>query len=262
MAEVQIHPTAIVSPEVKFLGKARVGAYSILDGKIEVAHDVSIAEHVLLKGTVSLGENVQLESQVIVGAIAQILDDSGAGEVIVGKNTVIREGTQVHRGSSRGNGKTIIGENVFLMSQCHVGHDSIIEDEVIVATMTGLAGHSTIHQHALISGACGIGQHVRVGAYSFSAGMTRIRKDVPPFMSVKEEGRVTSPNLVGLKRKGFSEEDLRMVKNIYKKCFLRGKSLKEGLALLNETYQENGHFQYFKNFVESSQAGLMRGASS
>lgn len=261
MSLKKVHATAIVEDGVELGHDVEVGPYTIIRAGAKIGDGVRIDAHANIWGQSTIDREVQIFPYCIIGAPPQILgDDNPEGRAVIGARTILREGVQVHRGSKRETGKTVIGSDCYIMSSVHVAHDCQVGNHVIIATHTGLAGHVKIFDHALLSGACGLAQYVRVGSYTYCAGMTRFEKDLPPFMCAKEFSAVTGPNLVGLKRAGFTPEDIRVVKEIFKGLYIEKGLYREQLEKLKAQFAGQKVFEQFYEFTQGSKLGLMRGS--
>jgi len=256
-----IHPTAIIEDGVELGENVKVGPYTYIRSGAKIGARTVIHSHVAIWGECSIGEDNEIYPFCTIAPPPQILGDlSPEGRVVIGNKNVIRENVEIHRGSKKENLLTSVGSDNYIMSNVHIAHDCIVGSKVIIASKTGLAGHSKISDFAVVSGGCGIAQFVRVGSYTFCAGHTRFEKDLPPFLCAKEFSEVTGPNLVGMKRAGFKEEDIRIVKEIYKGLYKEKGLYREQLQKLKERFEGNAAFELFYNFVIASKVGIMRNA--
>lgn len=254
-----IHPTAIVEDGVTLGSDVSVGAYTHIRSGAKIGNGTRIHSHVCIWGETEMGEENEIYPFCSIGAPPQIPGDAALkSRVIIGNKNVLREAVEVHRASSREQGITKLGDENYIMTSVHIAHDCILGNKIIIATKTGIAGHAKIDDSAIISGACGIAQFVRIGSYTYCAGMTRFIKDLPPYFCAKEWSEVTGPNLVGLKRAGYTSDDLRVIKEIYKAVFLNKDILKNQMQNLNERFAGNPVFEKFETFVKGSKLGIMR----
>jgi UDP-N-acetylglucosamine acyltransferase len=253
-----VHATAIIEEGVELGPNVEVGPYSYIRSGARIGGGTRIHSHVNIWGESTIGEENEIFPYCTIGAPPQIIGDkTTSARAIIGNKNVIREGVQIHRGSSRGNGTTVVGNENFLMTSVHIAHDCMIGNKVVIASKTGLSGHVTINDFAILSGACGVSQHVRIGSYAFCAGMLRAGRDVPPYLIAKEYSEIAGPNLVGLKRGGFKEEEIRVVKEIYKALYIEDGIFKEQLKKLNERYSGHPVYEAFNKFVSGTKLGLM-----
>lgn len=256
-----IHPTAIIEEGVELGEAVQVGPYTHIRSGAKIGARTIIHSHVAIWGECSIGEDNEVYPFCTIAPPPQIIgDNSPEGRVVIGNKNIIRERVEIHRGSKKENLLTSVGSENYIMSNVHIAHDCQVGSKVIIASKTGLAGHSKIEDFAVVSGGCGISQFVRVGSYTFCAGHTRFEKDLPPFLCAKEFSEVTGPNLVGMKRAGFNEKDIRVVKEIYKGLYVEKGLYREQLQKLKERFEGEVVFEKFYTFVMASKVGIMRNA--
>jgi UDP-N-acetylglucosamine acyltransferase len=254
---------------------ARIHATAIVDKKAEIAKDAEIGPWVIvgpgcvvgpgsiLEARSTLQENVRLGSHVTVG-IGSVLggkpqDLKFKGEVTyveVGDNTTIREYVTVNRGTSY-SFKTTVGANCFLMSYSHLAHDCHIGNGVIMSNATQLAGHVTVEDHVIISGVCAVHQFVKIGRHAFIGGMSRVQKDVPPFVkAVGTPIKLYGLNTVGLQRRGFSEEVIAELKKAYRLFFRSELNVSQALERAAVELKPFDEVKSLIAFVENSGRGV------
>ena len=256
-----IHPTAIIEEGVELGDGVTVGPYAHIMSGAKIGARSKIHSHVVIWGACTMGEDNEIFPFCTLAPPPQIIGDlSPEGKVVIGNKNIIRERVEIHRGSKKENLLTSVGNENYIMSNVHIAHDCVVGSHIVIASKTGLAGHSKISDFAVVSGGCGISQFVRVGSYTFCAGHTRFEKDLPPFLCAKEFSEVTGPNLVGMKRAGFSTEDIRVVKEIYKGLYVEKGLYREQLEKLKERFAGQAVFETFYTFVTASKVGIMRNA--
>jgi UDP-N-acetylglucosamine acyltransferase len=250
----KIHPTAIVSEEVELDEGVEIGAFSILRGKIRIGKNTKIGNRVSIFHNVEIGENCQIHDGCVIGDAPQHLRDRGLnGKVVIGNNTVLREYVTVNRGTDFDKGVTKIGNNVFLMAYSHVAHDCEVQDYVIMANAATLAGHVVVEHHAVLGGLAAVQQWRRVGAYAMVGGLSGVNKDVPPFtIAVGHHVELKGLNLVALKRNNFSDEDISLLKKVYKMLFGSSQPLKETLKEVETLYGNNPHVKHLVEFIKEA----------
>jgi UDP-N-acetylglucosamine acyltransferase len=221
-----------------------------------------VGHHIVIEGKTTIGENNHIYPFVSLGLSPQ--DITYAGEetrVIIGNNNIIRENVTIHRGTSRGEGITRIGNGVFLMAYVHVAHDCQIGNGVLMANTATLGGHVQVGECAVIGGIVAVHQFVRVGEYSCVGGFSAVRMDVPPYMlaSGAVGAKLYGANLIGLKRNGFSEKSIEAIKKFYRIFFRSGLSLKEAVQKAREDIEPLPEVEKLIEFVSfSSHRGLTR----
>lgn len=212
-----IHPTAIISESAELAEGVIVGPYAIIEGNTRIGKNTRIASHGIIREHTTLGENVLIDSFAVVGSLPQSrgFDPKVQTGVIIGDGTHIREGATVGRSIYEGK-NTIIGKNCLLMNYSHVGHDCILKDNVNLANCVSLGGHTEIDNNVWLGGYSGTQQRVRIGENAMLSERSSLLKDAPPFLMVDSRNGIRGLNLVGIKRRGFSREEVSELKA----CFL------------------------------------------
>ena len=207
----------------------------------------------------TIGRDNQIFPGAAIGLEPQDLKYRGANsEVIIGDRNRIREYVTINRATNEGEA-TVVGDDNLLMAYSHVGHNCIIGNEVVIANSVAIAGHVHIDSMAIISGVLGIHQFVHIGSMAMVGGMSRISRDVPPFMMVEgNPARIRSLNLVGLKRRGFDREEIRQLKQAFSTLYLQQLPLKEAMSQL-DSISDNRHIRQLQKFIQLSLADNRRG---
>jgi UDP-N-acetylglucosamine acyltransferase len=256
-----IHPTAVISPEAKLGANVRVGPYCVIGANVELGDDCVLHSHVVIHGTSKIGKANEFFPFAAVGGKSQDLKYEGEPTyLIVGDRNVFRENCTIHRGTHAHTPTRIGSDNLFL-SYSHVAHDCQVGSHVILSNNGTLAGHVTVEDYAIISGVSAVHQFCRVGRHSITGGCSKIVQDIPPFMIVDGNPATTRGlNLVGLQRRGFSEESIRALKTAYKKLFLKKETnLSLALTALKESDAINcEEVAHLIEFIEKSQRGVSR----
>ena len=208
---VHVDPTAIVDPHAVLDDNVTIGPYSVVDSGAFIGSGTRILNHVTITGNVRIGHDNVIHPQCVIGAEPQDRGYSGAPTwVVIGDRNVIREGVTIHRATEKEQGITRLGSDNYIMAFAHLAHDVVVGSHITMANQTTLGGHVHIHDHASISGLTGIHQFTTIGNHSFVAGMSRINMDVPPYMLVEGNPAVIRcVNLIGLKRHGMSQPEIR-----------------------------------------------------
>lgn len=254
-----IHPTAVIHPNTELHHTVQVGAYAVIGGQVKVGPETVIGAHVVLDGLTEIGARNQIFPGAAIGLEPQ--DRKYTGEpsgVKIGDNNRIREYVTINRATGAGEA-TVIGDGNLLMAYVHVGHNCVIENSVIIANSTAIAGHVHIESQAGISGVLGIHQFVHIGGLAYVGGMTRIERDVPPYMMVEgNPSRIRSLNLVGLKRSGLDTVELQVLKKAFRILYRSNLTLKEALEQL-ELLGNTERLQRLRRFLLLSQMPGRRG---
>lgn len=213
-----IHPTAVVSGRVEVDPSAEVGPWCVLDGDITVGPRTRLMNGVSLRGKVTLGADNLVGAHTAIGGEPHDQAYAGeAAEVVIGNGNHIFEFVTIHRGTARKAGRTVLGDGNFVMAYVHLAHDVVLGNHCRITSYSGIAGLCTIGDHAVIAGMVGMQQYVRVGAHAFISGMTGVAQDVLPYSiayGTDVPTQLRGANLIGLKRHGFSREDIDTVRRL------------------------------------------------
>ncbi|MEJ2324943.1 MAG: acyl-ACP--UDP-N-acetylglucosamine O-acyltransferase [Nitrospirota bacterium] len=261
MMATEVHPTAIVHEGVELGEGVSVGPYCVLGKGVKIGNGTRLLSHVCVEGRAEMGEGCTIFPYVSIGFAPQDVKYKNEDtSVRIGNNNVIREYVSIHRASVGGNGVTLIGDNNFLMNYVHVAHDCHIHNSVVVANSVAFAGHVEVEDYAFIGGFTGVHQHARIGAYAMVAAITRLSMDVPPYVMVKgtEKARLFGLNVVGLKRRGFSEETIGELKAAYKLLFRDKLSLKDAMRKIQEELPYTDEIKRLIEFIQQNKRGICR----
>ncbi|MCS6997159.1 MAG: acyl-ACP--UDP-N-acetylglucosamine O-acyltransferase [Casimicrobiaceae bacterium] len=232
----RIHPTAIVEASVELEENVEIGPYCRVGPHVRIGRDSRLISHVIVEGPTVLGARTTIHPFACVGVAPQ--DKKYRGEptrLEIGDDTTIRECATVSRGTLGGAGVTRIGARVLLMAYTHVAHDCVVEDDAILANAATLAGHVTVGRYAILGGLAAVHQFTRVGAHAMVGGCSCVLQDVAPYaLGHGNPFSVTSVNVEGLKRRGFSREAIAALREAYRIVFRSGLTLTEALKRLAE----------------------------
>jgi UDP-N-acetylglucosamine acyltransferase len=253
-----IHPLAIVGEQVQLGEQVSIGPFAVLEGEMEIGDGCVIKNNAMLYGPLRMGRNNVVYPGAIVGNVSQDLKYRGERtEVLIGDGNSIREYATIHQGTAQGGGKTVIGNNNLIMAYAHIAHDCLVGNHAIIVNGVQLAGHVIVHDYARVEGMVGVHQFATVGAYSFVGFMSRITKDVPPYMIVEgNPARECMVNVVGLQRAGFSEQDIALLRKAHRVLYRSSLPFAEKLAALRgEAFESNPHVLHLADFVQGSSMG-------
>jgi len=255
-----IHPQAIVEPGAKISANVEVGPWSFIGSDVEIGEGTKIMSHVVLKGPSKIGKHNTIFQFSSVGEDCQ--DKKYAGELThleIGDHNTIREGCTIHRGTIQDNSITKIGNNNLFMAYVHVAHDCVIGNDCIFANNATLAGHVHVADNAILGGGSMVHQFCKVGVHSMSAGGSIILRDVPAFvMASGQSASVHGLNTEGLKRRGFSPEQLAELKRAYKVIYRKGLNLKDALVQLDNDFDKSDIVSTFVDSIKNSNRGIIR----
>lgn len=258
-----IHPTAVVHPSARIADSAEIGPYAIIEADVTIGAGTTVGPHSVIGRWTEIGENNQIFHMASVGVASQDLKYKGEEcWTRIGNGNMIREFATVHRGTVTGINETVIGNNNLLMAYSHVAHDCVIGSNIVMANSATLAGHVTVQDHVIIGGLVAIHQFVRIGAHAMLGGGTLVTLDVPPYMiatSDKRDMSLRGLNLVGLKRRGFSDETISKLKKAYKTLFMADLKLADAMAKIRQDIVGSPEVDNLMTFIESSERGICRG---
>jgi len=255
-----IHPTAIVDPAAKVADDVKIGPYSVIGPHVEIGPGCEIASHVVINGPTKLGQNNKIYQFSSVGEDPQ--DKKFAGEATrleIGDNNLIRENCTINRGTVQGGGITKIGDNNWIMAYVHVAHDCIIGNDNIFANNASLAGHVIIDDFVILGGFTLVSQFNYIGSHAFSAMGSVISRNIPPYVLVS--GHMAKPigvNVEGLKRRNFSDVQIKNIRQAYKLIYRSGLRIEEVEQKLQQIEQEKAEITHFSDFLNKQQGGIIR----
>ncbi|MGQ4276029.1 acyl-ACP--UDP-N-acetylglucosamine O-acyltransferase [Pseudidiomarina sp. E22-M8] len=253
-----IHPTAIIDEKAVIGTNVEIGPYSIVGADVVIGDDCWIGPHVVLKGPTVLGKGNRIFQFASVGEDCQ--DKKYNGEptrLEIGDHNVIRECVTIHRGTVQDQSLTKVGSNNLLMAYVHVAHDCIVGDNVILANNTTLAGHVHVGDWAILGGFTGVHQFCHIGEHAFTAVNSVVVQDIPPYVMAQGHNAVPRTiNSEGLKRRGFSKEQVMMIKRAFKTLYRKGLTVDEAVAEMTSWQAEE--LNEFIRFVQQSSRGVIR----
>jgi len=244
-----IHPTAVINAGAKIADTVSIGPYCVIGADVELQDGVHLLAHAVVQGRTRIGPGSRIFPFASIGTIPQDLKYRGEpSELIVGSNTIIREHVTMNPGTEQGGMVTRVGDNCLLMVGAHVAHDCLLGDHVIMANNATLAGHVRVGDYAIVGGLSAVHQYVRIGPHAMVGGMSGVESDVIPYGSVLgDRARLCGLNLVGLKRRGFSKDDIDSLRKAYRMLFAEEGAIRErvedvasefsGSALVNDVLE-------------------------
>lgn len=255
-----IHPLAYVDPKAQIGENVTIEPFAYVAGDVTIGDNSWIGPHASVMDKTILGKGCRIFPGAVVGAVPQDLKFVGeASTVEIGDNTTIRECVTINRGTAD-RMKTKIGSNCLLMAYVHVAHDTFVGNNCIIANSVNLAGHITIDDFVIIEGTAAVQQFIHIGAHSFIAGGSLVRKNVPPYIKVAREPlSYIGINGVGLKRRGFSDEVISEIEHIYKTIFIHNQNVSKALDEL-ETPNPSDTRKEIMAFIRNSDKGIVKGA--
>jgi UDP-N-acetylglucosamine acyltransferase len=258
-----IHSTAIIDPSAELAEGVEIGPYAIIGKEVTIGTGTTIGAHAVIGDWTSIGEYNQIFPQSSVGAPPQDLKYRGEKcWTRIGSNNMVREFATIHRGTVTGNSETTVGNGNLFMAYSHVAHDCRIGNGVVMANVATLAGHVTIEDNAILGGLVAVHQFTSIGAYVMIGGGTLVGNDVPPYMITtqdKRNAKLRGLNLIGLKRRGFSDDTISKLKKAYKTLFMAGLKQSEAIANIRSQITDCPEVDHLLTFIERSERGICRG---
>ncbi len=255
----KIHPLANVHPQAKLGNNVTVEAFTTIYPDVEIGDNCWIGPNVTIFDGARLGKNIRVFPGAVLSAEPQDLKYKGEKTTLeIGDNTVIREMTSLHRGT-QSRGKTVIGKNNLIMAYVHIAHDCVIGDNVILVNGVQLAGEVEVDDWAVVGGTAAVHQFVRIGKHVMVQGGALVRKDIPPYARVGREPLVyEGVNSIGLRRRGFTNEQIRMIEDMYRYVFLKGYSLKHAIEEIEKNFPPTPEREEVLNFLRTTKRGLVK----
>ncbi|BBN82277.1 acyl-[acyl-carrier-protein]--UDP-N-acetylglucosam ine O-acyltransferase [Pseudoalteromonas sp. A25] len=255
-----IHPTAIIESGAQLGENVSVGPYSYIGNDVVIGDNCIIESHVVIKGPSTIGSGNHIYQFASVGEACQ--DKKYKDEptqLIMGDNNIIRECATIHRGTIQDQGVTKIGSNNLFMAYTHVAHDAVIGNNVIFSNGASVAGHVHVGDWAILAGNTGVHQFCKVGAHAFIGMYSGVSKDVPPFVTTTgTPARPAAINTEGMKRRGFSSEEIMAVRRAYKTLFRKSLNLEDAVAAMQDDASEFAAVQQMIDFLDTSDRGIIR----
>jgi len=254
----QIHPTAVVDPRAKLGTNVSVGAFTIVDGDVVIGDNTSIGHHCVLTGHTEIGADNRIYHFVSVGEANQ--DKKYKGEptrLVIGQRNTVREFCSLNRGTVQDRGVTTIGDDNWLMAYVHVAHDCVVGNNTTIANCTQLAGHVQVGDWATLGGFTGVHQFVKIGAHVMCGVSSVVLMDIPPYVTCGGNPLAAAGvNSEGLKRRGYSTEQISNIKRAYKVLYRNGLSFAEAKAQLAQ--EDASEIRALSDFLAQSTRGIVR----
>jgi len=255
-----VHPTAIVHPGATLGENVEVGPFAVIGEHVTLGSGCWVGPHAVVEGWTEIGENNRIYQFASVGADPQDLKFRGEKSFLkIGDRNRVREFVTIHRGTEDGGGETIIGNDCLFMAYSHVAHDCRVGNEVILANAATLAGHVEVDDHAILGGLSAVHQFTRIGCHVMISGGSMVAQDIAPYCIAQgDRAETVGVNLIGLKRRGFSEAALAGVKKAYKTIFRSKIRQEEALEKLSEEFGTIPEVMVLVDFIRNSKRGIAR----
>lgn len=255
-----IHPTAIIDTRAELDSSVEVGAYTVIGPDVRIGAGTRIGSHVVLQGPTTIGKNNQIFQFSSLGEVPQDKKYKGEPTTLeIGDNNTIRECCTFNRGTVQDKGYTRIGNDNWIMAYVHIAHDCVIGNNTIFANNASLAGHVDVHDYAILGGFTLIHQFCKIGQHIITAVGSVVFKDIPPYVTAAGyDAKPHGINSEGLKRRGFTPDEITQIKRAYKALYRNGNSLEEAKAELVKMHAACDKIQLLSDFLASSERGIIR----
>jgi UDP-N-acetylglucosamine acyltransferase len=255
-----ISPNASVDPNAKIAAGVEIGPFTTVYGDVEIGENSWIGPNVTIMDGARIGKNVRIFPGAVISAIPQDLKFAGEQTTAeIGDNTTIRECVTINRGTTD-KYTTKVGANCLLMAYVHVAHDAIIGNNCIIANSANIAGHVTIDDHVVIEGVVAIQQFIHIGAYTFIAGGSLVRKNVPPFVkAAREPLTYAGVNTIGLRRRGFENETIAHIEDVYRTLYIHNNNMSQAIMVAELELPQSEEKTAILDFIRASTKGIIRG---
>lgn len=250
---------AHIHPDAKLADGVIVEPYACISGDVEIGEGTRVGPHAVILDGARIGKNCIIHSSAVVAGIPQDLKFRGEyTTAVVGDNTTIREFCTINRGTAA-RGTTIVGSNTLLMAYVHVGHDCVVGDNVVLVNRVSLAGEVEVGDWAVVGGHTGVHQFCRIGAHSMVAGVSKVARDVPPFIKVGHEPlSYVGVNSIGLRRRGFTSTQISHIQDVYRIIFQSNLSIPSAVKKVNEEISGGEFSEMILGFINDSKRGLTK----
>ena len=255
-----IHSTAIISDSAIIAENVEIGPYSVIGDHVEIAGGTRVDSHVVINGPTKIGEDNHIYQFASIGDDPQ--DKKYADEptsLSIGDRNTIREFCTISRGTTQDIGETVVGDDNWIMAYCHIAHDCVVGNQTIMANNTTLAGHVHLDDWVICGGFTGIHQFCHIGAHAFLGMYSGVNRDVPAYTLASGQPAVPKGiNSEGLKRRDFSVDQIRNIKNAYRLVYRKGLKLSEAIDEIAAVVEEQQELLPFLESLRSSERGIIR----
>jgi UDP-N-acetylglucosamine acyltransferase len=258
--KTKIHSTAIIDPKSEIDTNVEIGPFCIIKKGVRIKKGTRLLSHVIVDGCTEIGEQCIIYPFSSIGFPPQDLKYKGEQtKLFIGKNNIIREYVTLHRASIGGDGVTSIADNNFLMAYVHIAHNCKIGNNVVMANAATLAGHVQVEDHVIIGGLVAVHQFTRIGKLAMIGGFSGIGQDIPPYMIASgARAKLFGPNVIGLKRHGFSDAKINAIKKAYKVLIREKRTLKDALKKIGADLPVSDEIKHLIKFIEKNKRGICR----
>ena len=255
---MSVHPTAIISDKASLGSNIKIGPYALVEDDVEIGDDCEIGPHAVIYDGARIGNRVKIKQGASVSNVPQDLKFADEKSIfIIGEDTVVREFAALHRGTKE-TGLSSVGKNCLLMAYSHIPHDCTVGDNCIIANSVQIGGHSRIEDYVIIGGNTGVHQFTAIGEHVMVAATIMVSQDVPPFiLAGRSPARYLGLNVVGLRRRGFTTEDIETIKNAYSLLYDKGMNVSQAVKVIENELGSNVYVKKILEFIGKSRRGIV-----
>lgn len=255
-----IHPLAVVSPQAKIAQGVKIGPFCSIGDQVSIGADTEVFAHVAIEGHTTIGERNHFHPFSSIGTPPQDVGYSNEDtQLVIGNDNVIREYVTINRATTKEEWRTVIGDHNYLMAYSHVAHDCLLSDHVVMGNGATLGGHTHIGKYAILNAFLAVQQFVRIGEHAFLGAKAGIDRDVPPYMiTAGPRAKLYGVNQVGLKRRGFTQETIDILKKAYRIIWRENKRMDEGIAQAKASLEIIPELRILLDFLTESKRGVLR----
>ncbi|WP_407429985.1 acyl-ACP--UDP-N-acetylglucosamine O-acyltransferase [Arcticibacter sp.] len=255
-----IQPLAYIHPQAIIADNVVIEPFVTIHKNVVIGEGTWIGPNVTIMDGARIGKNCRIFPGAVISAIPQDLKYNGEDTTVeIGDNTTIRECVTINKGT-KDKWKTVIGKNCLIQAYCHIAHDCVVGDNCIFSNSTTLAGHITIGDYVVLAGLVAIHQFCKVGSHAFITGGSLVRKDVPPYVkAAREPLSYVGINSVGLRRRGYSSEQINEIQDIYRTLFVKKYNIASALDIIEAEHQPTEIRDEILDFIRNSNRGIMKG---
>ncbi|MBV5312429.1 MAG: acyl-ACP--UDP-N-acetylglucosamine O-acyltransferase [Prolixibacteraceae bacterium] len=255
-----ISKSAIIGKKAQIGNNVQIGHFTTIDDDVVIGENTWIGNYVNIQKGARIGENCEIHASAVLSGNPQDLKFRGEYTTLeIGNNTIIREFVTINRGTAS-KGKTVIGNHNLIMANSHIGHDCMIGDHCIIGFNVGMAGEVIVSDWANISGLTGIHQFSKIGAHAMIGGLSKVVKDVPPYViAARDPLSYEGINTVGLNRRGFESAKINEIKEIYRVVFQEKRNITHALELIEANFERTFERDEIVRFIRNSTRGIIKG---
>ena len=252
-----VHPSAVIDSEADIASDVQIGAYAIIEGRVQIGPGCVIEPHACLSGPMVMGRDNHVSHGAVLGKSAQHKGYRGEPTVLkIGDENIFREFVTIHRGTVQGGGETVVGDRNMFMIGCHIGHDCRVGNGCTLVNGALVAGHVILDDGCILSGHAAVQQRVRIGRLAMLGGLGSTTKDIPPFVLQQGYNCVTGLNVVGMRRAGITSDAIAALRQVFRILYKEGRTQRLAIDRIDDDFGHVPEVREFVEFVRDSQVGI------